>query len=325
MIFNLERHWYRRSLTWLTFLLLPFAYLFRLIVKVRLLLYRYNFIETIHFPMPVIVVGNLTVGGTGKTPLVIWLARFLMEQGFRPGIVSRGIGGEKQTVPLWVDAHADPFVVGDEAVLLARHSRCPVVICVDRVAAVKELIAHVNCNVILSDDGLQHYHLGRHIEIAVLDGDRGLGNAWLLPAGPLRESSRRLQEVDFVVQQGGVVPSNYFELTLQGTSLISIQDAQKKLPLEDLRGKKVYAVAGVGNPQRFFSTLRQNGLEIIERIFPDHYLYNLADFKEFGAWPILMTEKDAVKCMQLADERFWYLPVGAQMDARFQKALLEKL
>lgn len=325
MILNLERHWYSRSLTWLTFLLLPWAYLFRFMVLLRLFLYRHQFIKTAHFPVPVIVVGNLTVGGTGKTPLVLWLTNFLKTQGWRPGIVSRGMGGAKQSIPLWVDAHADPQNVGDEAILLARHSACPVVICIDRVAAVKDLLGNTDCNIVLSDDGLQHYRLGRSIEVAVLDGDRKLGNGYLLPAGPLREVPQRLKQVDFVIQQGGDCDKNYFQMQLQGNELISLVNSQNKLPLAHFKNVKVHAVAGIGNPQRFFSTLRQYGLEIIEHIFPDHYLYQAKDFNFPGQLPIVMTEKDKVKCEKLADERFWYLPVTTVIDKEFGVKLLQKL
>ncbi len=322
---NLERHWYTRSLTWLTFLLLPLSYLFRLIVALRLFLYKRGFIKTAHFPLPVIIVGNLTVGGTGKTSLVIWLARFLKSHHWRPGIVSRGVGGMAQTMPLWVDRHAGPDKVGDEAVLLARQSDCPVVICVNRVAAVKELLAKTDCNIILSDDGLQHYRLGRRIEIAVIDGDRQFGNGHLLPAGPLREVKQRLQQVNFVVQHGGKNEKKYFSMQLQGDSIVSLVCPQNKLPLAHFANTKVHAVAGIGNPQRFFSALRQQGLSIIEHVFPDHYLYQQKDFCFADSWPIVMTEKDKVKCEELADNRFWYLPVEAQVDKQFGNKLLTLL
>jgi len=325
MILNLERHWYNRSLTWLTILLLPLSYLFRFIVRLRQFLYRHQFIKTTHFPVPVIVVGNLTVGGTGKTPLVLWLAHFLKTQGWRPGIVSRGMGGAKQFVPLWVDAHADPQNVGDEAILLARHSACPVVICIDRVAAVKELLGNTDCNIVLSDDGLQHYRLGRRIEIAVLDGERKLGNGYLLPAGPLREIPQRLQQMDFVVQQGEKRDKDYFQMQLQGNEVVSLVNSQDKLPLTHFKNVKVHAIAGIGNPQRFFSTLRQHGLEIIEHIFPDHYLYQADDFNFSEQLPIIMTEKDKVKCEELSDDRFWYLPVTTVIDKEFAVKLLQKL
>ncbi|MCC2667267.1 MAG: lpxK [Gammaproteobacteria bacterium] len=319
----MTRHWYRRSLTWLTIVLLPFSFIFRFIVGVRFFLYRMKLKKSMHFSVPVIAVGNLTVGGTGKTPLVIWLAHFLRAQGFSPGIVSRGVGGQAQKKPVSAGANSDPAIVGDEALLLAKHSGCSVVVCVDRVAAIKKLIGQ--CTVIISDDGLQHYRMGRAIEIIMLDGDRGLGNYCLLPAGPLRERPERLNTVDFVVQQGGVPNANYFQMHLQGNGLVSIRDRQKTLSLENLRGQKVNAVAGIGNPHRFFTFLKQAGLQIVEHIFSDHYVYQSKDFDGFDQSPIVMTEKDAVKCTKFADDRFWYLPVETQVDSRFGIELLNKL
>src|SRR3990167_10255459 len=169
---NLESHWYRSSHTLLTILLLPFSWVFRCAVAIRYFLYRIHFKKIHYFPVPVIVVGNITVGGTGKTPLVIWLANFLKSQGLRPGIVSRGVGGKKHSTPEWVESHSDTEVVGDEAVILARRSSSPVVVSINRVAAVRELLAKTDCNLVITDDGLQHYQLGRDVEIAVIDGDR---------------------------------------------------------------------------------------------------------------------------------------------------------
>ncbi len=320
---DITRHWYRRSLTWLTRILLPFSFIFRFIVGARFFLYRIKLKKSVHFSVPVIAVGNLTVGGTGKTPLVIWLAHFLRAQGFSPGIVSRGVGGQAQKKPVWVGANSGPAIVGDEALLLAKHSGCSVVVCVDRVAAIKELIGQ--CTVIISDDGLQHYRMGRAIEVVMLDGDRGLGNHCLLPAGPLRERPARLNTVDFVVQQGGIPNANYFQMHLQGNNLVSIRNVQKTLSLENLRGQKVNAVAGIGNPHRFFALLKQRGLHVVEHIFSDHYIYQSKDFDAFDQSPIVMTEKDAVKCTKLADDRFWYLPVETQVDSRFGIELLNKL
>lgn len=321
---RIEHHWYRRSLTWLTLLLLPLSYIFHIISLIRIFLYRFGIKKTIHFSMPIIVVGNVTAGGTGKTPLVIWLANFLKSEGFAPGIVSRGMGGKKQHSPLWLDAASDPEQIGDEAILLAKHTSCPVVVCIDRVAAVKELLGHTACNVILSDDGLQHYRLGRAIEIAVLDGERGLGNRCYLPAGPLRESPKRLQKVDFVIQQGGE-KSHYFQMQLEGEKLVSIKDSQNKMQLQALSGQTVNAVAGIGNPERFFTLLQSHGLQVIEHIFPDHYLYQASDFNAFNQYPIIMTEKDAVKCIRFADERYWYLPVAAKLSPDFSTTFLERV
>ncbi len=325
MSFNLERHWYNRSLTWLTFLLLPFSFLFGLIVKGRTFLFKHNILKSIHFSVPVIVVGNLTVGGTGKTPFVIWLSGFLKTKTWRPGIVSRGVGGAQHATPVWVDKHSDPHVVGDEALLLARHSACPVVICVNRVDAVRELLSKTDCNIIISDDGLQHYRLGRSMEVVVIDGDRKFGNGYLLPAGPLRETAKRLVQVDFVIQHGGNRNNACFYMQLQGEELVSIVNPYNKLPLAHFKNTKVHAVAGIGNPKRFFAALRQQGLDIMEHVFPDHYLYQQEDFLFADDLPIVMTEKDRVKCEEFADQRFWYLPVVAVLDQKFENELLTKL
>jgi len=321
----LERHWYRRSLTWLTFILLPVSLLFRLIVNVRVLLFKHHLIKTTHFSVPIIVIGNITTGGTGKTPLVIALATLFKNQQWRPGIISRGMGGAKQEKPLWIDSQSEPQNVGDEAILLARQTACPVVICADRVAAAKELLTHSNCNIIISDDGLQHYRLGRKIEIAVIDGDRQLGNGYMLPAGPLRESEERLKKVDFIVQQGGEKHSSYFKMQLKGETLVSMSHSQKAIPLLDFKNKKIHAIAAIGNPTRFFAALRGQGFDVIEHIFPDHYLYQQQDFNFSDSLPIVMTEKDKVKCETFADERFWYLPVTAVLDREFIEGVIRKL
>lgn len=325
MSLKLERHWYRRSLTGLIFLLLPFSWLFRLVVNVRLFLYKHNILKTIHFSVPVIVVGNITVGGTGKTPLVVWLANKLKNQKWRPGIVSRGMGGARQQQPVWVDYHSEPQQVGDEAILLARQTTCPIVVCVDRVAAVKELLNHSDCNIVISDDGLQHYRLGRLIEIAVIDGDRQLGNGHMLPAGPLREPASRLIQVDFIVQQGGELHCNHYQMQLVGNELVSIGNPQLTVPLVNFKNKKVHAVAAIGNPSRFFAALRSQELEVIEHVFPDHYLYHPDDFNFSDSLPIVMTEKDKIKCEEFANDKFWYLPVVAHIDQKFEEEIVSKL
>lgn len=309
---KLEDHWYRSSLTWLTVLLLPFSWLFRAVVALRYAAYRYKFKKTTVFPVPVIVVGNITVGGTGKTPFVIWLAHFLQRQGYHPGIVTRGVGGQKQLMPYWIDAATDAAFVGDEAVLLARRAHCPVVICVDRVAAVKELLANSECDIVISDDGLQHYRLGRTLEIVMQDGLRKLGNQRMLPAGPLREPVSRLQRADVVVVQGEKNSAPY-TMQLKGSELFSLRHHVMHVPLENFAQQTVHAIAGIGNPTRFFAALRQQNITVIEHVFPDHYLYRCEDIYFPDNLPVVMTEKDAVKCFEFADEQHWYLPVNAEV------------
>lgn len=315
---------YRRSPTLLAILLLPLSWIFKSLVTLRRFLYRHKIIRSFHFPVPIIVVGNITVGGTGKTPLAIWLAHFLKAKGFRPGIVTRGVGGKKQVLPYRVTSETEPTVAGDEAVLLRERSKCPVVVCVDRVAAVRDLLAHADCNVVITDDGLQHYRLKRDIEIAVVDAERQLGNRCFLPAGPLRESSTRLKEVDFVVQHG-IAQQGVLTMQLEGCQLVAVTDKSVSIAIQDFTQRKVHAVAGIGHPGRFFAVLRAKGFDVIEHVFPDHYLYCVEDFQWGDALPIIMTEKDAVKCKSFADQRFWYLPVNAKLDKVFEVALLAKL
>ncbi len=317
-----ENHWYRSSYTWLTLLLLPLAWLFRLAIFIRYFLYRYKIKKTISFPVPVIVVGNITVGGTGKTPFVIWLAQFLQKQGYRPGIVSRGVGGKRLNMPYWVDAKADPLTVGDEALLLVRRTQCPMVVSVDRVLAVKELLGKTNCNIVISDDGLQHYRLGRTIEIAIVDGERRFGNHCLLPAGPLREPLKRLNRVDLMVVNGGDKNEEFMQL--QGNKLASVKTHQIQA-LADFKNKTVHAVAGIGNPTRFFQTLGDAKIQIIPHVFPDHYLYQPNDIYFADDLPVIMTEKDAVKCIGFADQRHWYLPVQAEMSEEVELKLIHLL
>ncbi len=317
--------WYRRSLSILAILLLPFSWIFKSLVVLRRFLYRRKILRSFIFPVPVMVVGNITTGGTGKTPLVIWLAHLLKSKGFNPGIVTRGVGGKKQVLPYRVTSETEVALVGDEAVLLKKRSQCPVVVCVDRVAAVKDLLVHYDCDVVITDDGLQHYRLARDIEIAVVDAKRQLGNRCFLPAGPLRESPSRLKEVDFVVQHGEVLQEGVLSMQLVGENLVALADTSVRLSFHDFTHKKVHAVAGIGHPQRFFAALRAKGFDVIEHVFPDHYLYNSCDFQFNDALPIIMTEKDAVKCKSFADERFWYFPVDAKVGKIFEVALLAKL
>ena len=317
---QIESLWYRSSHTWLTFILLPFSWLFHLIVAIRYFFYRYHIKKTVHFSVPVIVVGNITVGGAGKTPLVIWLANYLRKKGYRPGIVTRGVGGEKQAVPRWVDKTADTREVGDEAVLLARRTGCPVVVGVDRAAVVAELLDKADCDVVISDDGLQHYRLGRDIEIAVVDSVRQFGNASLLPAGPLREPLSRLQRVNFVVWNGKralqqqKTAANEYNMQLVGDECCLVRDANQRMSLAGMSHQSVHAIAGIGHPERFFMALRDKNLMVIPHSFPDHYHYQQGDITFADNLLVLMTEKDAVKCTEFADERHWYLPVDAVVD-----------
>ncbi len=319
--------WYAKSLHPLAYFLLPFSCLFGFIIAIRRRFYQSRFYKIRKFAMPLIVVGNITIGGTGKTPFVIWLAHFLRAQGYQPGIVSRGVGGRQQIMPRQVSVDDKVAEVGDEALLLLANANCPVVIGVDRVKAVEYLLQQNACDVVISDDGLQHYRLARSFEIVMVDAERGLGNQCLLPAGPLREPVHRLDQADMVIYTGGVFPqtnSAAFAMTLTPMHCISLNDAKRSMTFAELR-QPVHAVAGIGHPQRFFRALKQAGLKIEEHVFPDHHLYQAADFAGLSSCPILMTEKDAVKCRDFSDERFWYSAVKTTVDAGVEQVLLNKL
>ena len=322
---SIERHWQR--LTPLSMALYPLSLLFRAVVALRRAAYSRGLLRSERVQSPVIVVGNVTAGGTGKTPLVLWLAAFLRQQGLHPGIVSRGYGsGSGEVRP--VLASSDVKSAGDEPLLLAKRSGCPVWIGADRVAAARALLAaHPSCDVIVSDDGLQHYRLQRDIEIAVVDGARGLGNKLMLPAGPLREPPSRLDHVDAVVINGEAAPAwpNARTMALRGSEFRNVLDAQVRAKPEYFEGKRVLAIAGIGNPSRFFAHLDALGVRHEARAFPDHYAYRATDLDLSGADVIVMTEKDAVKCAAFASERMWMLPVDAAPDPSLGELVLRKL
>lgn len=318
----LERLWYRLS-PW-HILLLPLSGLFRLLAAVRRGLYRSGILPSFQLAVPVVVVGNITVGGTGKTPLVLWLARYFIELGFRPGIVSRGYASA-DSAPRAVTPSSDPTQCGDEPLMLARRSRCPVWVGANRVAAARALLkAEPQCNLLLCDDGLQHYRLRRDVEIAVVDGARGFGNGLPLPAGPLRESVARLRSVDAVVVNGGGAISGY-AMTLVGATFRNLADASLTADAAEFHGMKLHAVAGIGHPQRFFDHLRGLGLNVEEHPFPDHHGFRPEELDFPGSDALLMTEKDAVKCAAFAAPNWWMLAVEAQVDAALGEKILEKL
>ena len=327
---SLSRLWFCERLSPALLPLLPFSWLFCALAALRRFFYRWKILTAIELPVPVVVVGNLTVGGSGKTPLVLWLAKRLVERGYRPGIVSRGYGGGDSAIQA-VSPDSDAAGVGDEPLLLARASGVPVFVGRDRAAAGAALLAaHPECDLLLSDDGLQHYRLKRRVEIAVFDR-RGAGNGQLLPAGPLREPLRRLAGVTAVVFHGGVatvdpggVPS--FSMTLAGNVFESLRDRQKTCSVADLRGKTLHAMAGIGDPARFFAQLGSLGLEFSSHPFPDHQPYRAEDLAFARDGVLLMTAKDAVKCARLALSEAWVLPVEAHIgDAPDGTSLLDTI
>ncbi|HET7776506.1 MAG TPA: tetraacyldisaccharide 4'-kinase [Azospira sp.] len=342
---RLQQFWFRKSLlsrggrpaaladTLLFNLLTPVSWLFRGAVALRRLAFRRGWLGAARLPVPVVVVGNIIVGGAGKTPLTLYLAQQLRAAGRHPGIVSRGYGGAQEGVAA-VPPGATPAQVGDEPLLLARESGCPVWIGRDRAAAARALLAaQPECDVILCDDGLQHYRLARDVEIAVCDV-RGLGNGRLLPVGPLREPRQRLAEVDAVVGNGMAAellfpaPASQpplFRMTLVPTRFLNLHDPEQGCSVEALQGKKLYAVAGIGHPQRFFRTLADLGLSVETRAFPDHHAYTAADLEFARDGVLLTTAKDGVKCAAIYGGEAWVLPVAARLTPDLSAFVLEKI
>lgn len=322
----LQRQWYRWSLWQL--LLLPLSWIFGLLALLRRRWYAAPRHRVV-LPVPVIVVGNISVGGTGKTPLVIALAQALVAQGYRPGIVSRGYAGAA-TVPQAVTQDSLAQLVGDEPLLLARKTQCPVWIGKNRVAAAQALLAQqAQVNVILSDDGLQHYRLARAIEIVVVDATLWFGNGQLLPAGPLREPVSRLKKADAVVINGWLpgapVQRREFTMQLTGDLLYNLRNPAMRAQPEIFAGQTLHAIAGIGNPQRFFEQLSKLGLRFHAHPFPDHHRYTPSDFTWPESEPLIMTEKDAVKCEDFVGDNAWVLAITAQLDAGLEQMLLQKL
>ncbi|WP_303905816.1 tetraacyldisaccharide 4'-kinase [Thiohalomonas denitrificans] len=321
---RLQELWYRRRLAPALWPLLPLEGLFCGLSALRRLAYGYGLLRVHRCAVPVIVVGNITVGGTGKTPLVARLAVLLREAGYRPGIVSRGYGGGASQWPQAVNGASDPQSVGDEPVLLARTTGCPVMAGPDRVAAADALVQQ-GVDAIISDDGLQHYRLGRSVEIAVLDGERRAGNGHCLPAGPLRERTNRLDKVDWVVVNGEPASDREQCMTFVPGRLHRIDGSEGERPLKDWTGKRVHAVAGIGHPERFFAMLKRAGMEVTPHPFADHYPYGPSDLAFGDHRPVVMTEKDAVKCRLFAQPHWWSVPVRAELDSVFETGLLQQI
>lgn len=304
-----------------TLVLLPVAAVFRVVIFVRRLAYAVGLLKTFRVGAPVLVVGNIFVGGTGKTPLVLWLVRYLRTMQLQPGIITRGYGGQAENWPQRVTAESDPAQVGDEPVLLAQRGGCPVVASPDRRQAAETLINEFGCNVVVSDDGLQHYRLRRDLEIVVLDAARGLGNGHLLPAGPLREPRSRLRSVDLLVANGGPSWLTPYYFTLRLGKAWNLQDPSRRVPLTEFGGDQVHAVTGIGNPDRFFAAVARYGMQVIPHPFADHYPFEQKDIEFDDNLPVLMTEKDAVKCAGFASARHWVVPAETVLTAETERAL----
>lgn len=312
-----------------SFWLLPLTGLFILLSALR----RYILLkwQQTSLATPVIVVGNISVGGTGKTPLLITLVKWLQAQGYTPGIVSRGYGGKAEAYPYLLTADSTAAQAGDEPVTIYQQTGCAVCVGSDRLAAAR-VLEDQGCDLLLSDDGLQHYRLGRDIEIAVVDGQRGVGNGWRLPVGPLREPLSRLSTVDWVVVNS---PAPHFELTgLADLYFIPMQIHARALvnlvtgdtyEIASLSAQPVNAVAGIGNPQRFINTLSEAGITSHLHAFPDHHAYSASDLKFDNVWPVVMTEKDAVKCKDFAQPNWYYLSINASLPDAFWPAFAQRI
>ncbi|QBE62556.1 tetraacyldisaccharide 4'-kinase [Pseudoduganella lutea] len=334
---TLTRAWLRRGP--LACALYPVSLLVRALTGLRGLLYRAGVLASSRLPVPVIVVGNIFIGGTGKTPLTIWLVEQLRAKGLRPGVISRGFGGKgggpDSAGPRPVTALSTPAQVGDEPVLIATRAACPVFVCRDRAAAGRALLAaHPEVDVIITDDGLQHYALQRDVEVMLFDG-RGVGNGWTLPAGPLREPASRRRDVTVVnaptltPRLAASVGGTPFQMLLAGACAERLADRRERVPLSGMAARgRLAAAAGIGNPRRFFGMLADAGLAFEELPLPDHHDFLDRPFARIDADAILMTEKDAVKCAQIEelrnDPRLWVVPVSAQLDVALVEHIVEK-
>jgi tetraacyldisaccharide 4'-kinase len=328
----LERAWHKKA-GWLI-LLWPLSLLFQLITKLRRLVQQSSSAPD-YLKIPLIVVGNISVGGTGKTPLLISLVKQLQQEGFKPGIISRGYGGNAPSYPFAVDEYSNVQESGDEALLIAEKTSCPMYVGPDRCAALQALLDAEDVDVVLSDDGLQHYKLYRDVEIVVVDGQRLFSNGFCLPAGPLRESVARLSEVDEVVLNGQLASSlpqleSASTMQLEPRFLVNLVNGEKR-PFSGApfnMGNKLQAVSALGNPQRFYDLLERLPYQIKTFSFPDHHAFTAADFEQADIdphQPVVMTEKDAVKCREFAKANFWYLSVEVTLESEFSERIVKRV
>lgn len=319
----IERIWSGKS--WLYLLLLPLSWLYGAITWLIRTSYTLGLRSAWRSPVPVIIVGNLTAGGNGKTPVVIWLVEHLQLRGYRVGVVSRGYGGKSDVYPLLLSNEITTAQAGDEPVLIFQRTGAPVAVSPKRSEAVKALLKYHELDFIITDDGLQHYALQRDFELVVIDGVRRFGNGWWLPAGPMRERAGRLRSVDAVITNGGLAAAGEIPMQLVARDAINLVTGER-LPAQQLH--HVVAMAGIGHPPRFFATLSSLGIEPKnEYAFADHQDYSLAQLSPLTSGPqiLLMTEKDAVKCRAFAQPNWWYLPVDAQLPPDQAEQLLLKI
>ncbi len=327
--------WYQGA--WWLYLLAPLSLIYAAVIVIRSFCYRIGLLSSYRSSLPVVVVGNVTVGGTGKSPLVAHLVKTFQAKGFHPGIISRGYGAEIPSNECReVLLSSSPSDVGDEPLMLKQMLACPVFVGPNRRLTVQAL-EEAGCDIVISDDGLQHYALQRDIEICVLDGQRGMGNGYLLPVGPMREWRSRLKGIDYTVLNGansllGVSQSeNLIRMDLEPgklSPLLASQGAEcvaAQVEVSDFAAKRVNAVAAIGNPERFFTSLERSGLQLNRYAFEDHHAYAADDFSFAEELPIIMTEKDAVKCRALGLPNAWYLPVEAHLDHDLVDSIIEKI
>jgi len=314
--------------TRLTFLLWPLSGVYRALYAARKWLYRIGFFSSYRASVPVIVVGNLTVGGTGKTPLVIHLVELLRKHGYTPGVISRGYSGDAPYYPYQVTSNSPVNESGDEPALIVKRTSVSMVVGSNRGKSIDTLLANHSVDVIISDDGLQHLALQRDVEICLMDKTVESANDYLLPAGPYREPLSRLSSVDLVVYHQKVsseTTEGRFTLSLVPSKPVRLIDNTEAASLGLDKNQAIHAVAGIGNPQRFFNTCEHEGYDFDAHSFPDHYHFSEDDFRFNDAKPVLMTEKDAVKCQHFTDQNLWYLPVDARLSDDFEKAFIGKV
>jgi len=307
----------------MNYLLLPLSGIFYLLVQLRFWLYKVGFFKIYISKIPVIVVGNITVGGTGKTPIVISMVKHFESQGKTVGVVSRGYKGNYLHNVLEVTSTTDPQECGDEPALIAQNTNAKIVVAKKRVEAVKHLTDNEKVDVIISDDGLQHYAMGRDIEIAVIDGVNRFGNGFLLPAGLLREPVKRLKSVDIIINNGANLDGE-LNCEIKAESFVNIASEESQ-PLNYFKDKECYAVAGIGNPTKFFKLLDELGVRSKNKAFVDHHRFVAEDFAFAEDYPIIMTSKDCVKCRHFATDQMWYLSVHAELNSDFYQQLESKL
>lgn len=305
------------------FLLLPLSLVFFIVSRIHFWLYKSSILKVNQSKVPLVVVGNITAGGTGKTPIVISIVNYFESKNKKVGVVSRGYGGKYSQESMEVISSSSPIECGDEPLLIKQQTKAAVAVSKKRFKAVEFLNHKYLLDVIISDDGLQHYSMGRQIEIAVIDGKERLGNGLFLPSGPLRDSKNRLNSVDFIINNGSSLDGE-ISSQLEAKGFINMLTNKKK-DLDFFKGKKCNAVAGIGQPNNFFSILESYGVKVISKSFPDHYQFAEKDLIFANEYPIIMTSKDCVKCTPFASDQMWYLDVTAKIESDFYHQLESKL